>query len=247
MAQWQSGRVRENIRWSETLHSLRIETAAIDFRAGQFTQLGLEIEGTLIARPYSFVNPPSEPLLEFYFNAVPDGPLSNRLLGLNPGEQIQVSSTPTGFLVLDEVPESRDLWLLATGTAIGPFLSILATAQPWQRFERIVLVYGVRFQADLNYRALLDQFASAHPDQFMWLPSVSRDPLAGGISGRIPAALADGRLEQRVGLSLSAEHSQVMICGNPEMVKDSLELLKLRGLEKNLRRNPGQITVERYW
>lgn len=247
MAQWQSGLVRENIRWSETLHSLRIETAAIDFKAGQYTRLGAEIEGALIARPYSFVNPPSEPLLEFYFNAVPQGPLSNHLLNLNPGEQLEVSSTPAGFLILDEVPQSRDLWLLATGTAIGPFLSILATAQPWQRFERILLVYGVRYRTDLNYRALLDQFARAHPDQFVWLPSVTRDPLAGEISGRIPAALADGRLEQQLGLSLSAEHSQVMICGNPEMVKDSLELLKTRGLEKNLRRSPGQVTVERYW
>ncbi|MFT5721473.1 MAG: ferredoxin--NADP+ reductase [Motiliproteus sp.] len=247
MAQWQNGRVRETIRWSETLYSLRVDTARIDFKAGQYTRLGLDMEGTLIARPYSFVNPPSDPLLEFYVNTVPDGPLSNRLLNLNPGDQLQVSSTPSGFLVLDEIPSSRDLWLLATGTAIGPFLSILATAEPWQRFERIVLVYGVSYQADLSYRALLDQFARAHPEQFVWLPSVSRDPQAGDISGRIPAAIAEGILEQRAGLTLSAEHSQVMICGNPEMVKESLVLLTERGLAKNLRRKPGQVTVERYW
>jgi ferredoxin--NADP+ reductase len=247
MAQWQNGQVRENICRSETLYSLRIETARIDFKAGQYTRLGLDIEGALVARPYSFVNSPTDPLLEFYFNSVPDGPLSNRLLGLNPGDSLQVSSTPAGFLVLDEIPASRDLWLLATGTAIGPFLSILATAEPWQRFERIVLVYGVRYQADLHYRAMLDQFAREHPEQFIWLASVSRDPQAGDISGRIPAAITEGILEQRAGLTLSAEHSQVMICGNPELVKESFELLTERGLAKNLRRKPGQITVERYW
>lgn len=247
MEQWQRGVVRENIGWSAHLHSLQIKTAPIDFVAGQYTRLGLEVEGTLIARPYSFVNPPTEPLLEFYFNAVPGGPLSNRLLALNPGDEIQLATTPSGFLVLDEIPDGRDLWLLATGTAIGPFLSILATAQPWQRFERILLVYGVRHQADLSYRNLLDQFAREHPEQFVWLPFVSREPMVGAIAGRIPAAIAEGRLEQRVGLSLSAEHSQVMICGNPEMVKDSLVVLKTRGLAKNLRRSPGQITVERYW
>ena len=201
----------------------------------------------LIARPYSFVNPPSDPLLEFYFNTVPGGPLSNRLQALTPGDELQIATSPSGFLVLDEVPESRDLWLLATGTAIGPFLSILATQQPWQRFERIVLVHGVRYQRDLHYRQMLDQFASEHPQQFQWLALASRDPDAGAIAGRIPAGITSGQLEQKTGLLLDAKHSQVMICGNPEMVKDSIEVLKMRGFEKNLRRSPGQITVERYW
>ncbi len=247
MASWQSGWVRENRHWSDRLHSLRIETPRIDFTAGQYIRLGLEIDGTLIARPYSFVNPPSEPLLEFYFNTVPDGPLSNRLQALTSGDALQIATSPSGFLVLDEVPHSRDLWLLATGTAIGPFLSILATAQPWQRFERIVLVYGVRYQRDLNYSEWLDRLVREHPDQFQWLPCVSYDPLPGAISGRIPAAIAEDRLEQRFGLPLSAEHAQVMICGNPEMVTDSIKVLKQRGFEKNLRRSPGQISVERYW
>ena len=247
MTQWQAGMVQENIAWSERLHSLQIDTAAIAFTAGQYTRLGLEIEGSLVARPYSFVNPPSDPILEFYFSRVSEGPLSSRLLALNAGDEIQLATPPSGFLVLDELPQSRDLWLLATGTAIGPFLSILATAQPWQRFERIVLVYAVRHQQDLSYRALLDGFAREHPTQFQWQAMVSRDPQPTDLSGRIPAAISDGLLEQRFDLALSAENSQVMLCGNPAMVKDAMVVLKQRGLEKNLRRSPGQVTVERYW
>ncbi|MEH6470778.1 MAG: ferredoxin--NADP reductase [Halopseudomonas sp.] len=247
MAQWQAGVVQENIAWTPALHSLRIKTGPIGFVAGQYTRLGLEIDDTLIARPYSFVNPPGASLLEFYFNAVPSGPLSNRLLALQPGDTIEVASPPSGFLVLDEVPQSRDLWLLATGTAIGPYLSILATPQPWQRFERIVLVYAVRYQQELSYRALLDQFVSGHPQQFAWLAFVSGESMEGAFSGRIPSAISNGRLEQYFGLPLTPEDSQVMICGNPEMVKDSMRVLKARGLQKNLRRSPGQISVERYW
>ncbi len=261
MAQWQSGVIEQHCRWSEQLHSLRIVTAPVTFVAGQYTRLGLQVGDTLVARPYSFVNPPSDPVLEFYFNTVPQGPLSNRLAALNSGDSIKVSTTVTGFMVLDEVPAGRDLWMLATGTAIGPFLSILRTEPLWQRFERVMLVHAVRHWRDLNYSFLLDQLATEHSGQFSWLPMISRDPFDkvvrpeslsleaanAAIAGRIPAAIKDGRLEQQFGLTLNAVHSRLMVCGNPAMVKDSLAILKQRGLAKNLRRSPGQVTVERYW
>lgn len=247
MAQWQSGTVQQHIRWNEQLHSLRINTAPIAFIAGQYTRLGLEIDGTLVARPYSFVNAPGDPIVEFYFNTVADGPLSNRMATLEAGDSIEVSGAATGFMVLDEVLPGRDLWLLATGTAIGPFLSILAAGDVWQRFERVVLVYAVRFAADLNYSQLLDQFVEQHSQQFDWIAVVSRESHVGAMAGRVPVLIDNGALERHFGIDLSSTCSQLMVCGNPAMVKDALVVLKARGLNKNLRRIPGQVTVERYW
>ncbi len=247
MSEWQAGRVVDNRGWNDHLHSLQIAAPATDFIAGQYTRLALDIGDTRVARPYSFVNPPGEATLEFYFNSVPGGPLSNRLIGMKAGEAIWVSAKPAGFLTLEEVPEGKELWMLATGTAIGPFLSILRTPAPWRRFQRVMLAYAVRYEGDLSYREVLDDIQAQHADRFHWLPFVSREQADGAMSGRIPAAIEDRSLEQRLNMELRADHSQVMICGNPEMVRDSIAVLKDRGLRKNLRHTPGQVTVERYW
>lgn len=247
MTAWVEGQVLQNIRWTDELHSLQVEAELEPYVAGQYTRLALDLDGSRVARPYSFVNPPGAPYHEFFFNSVPEGPLSNRLLRLETGDSLWLSAQAAGFLVLNEVPEGRELWLLATGTAIGPFLSILKTADPWQRFDRIVLAYGVREARDLCYRDRLDALAKKHSEHFRWVPFVSREDVEGAMRGRITEALGDGRLEQYTGVPIDAESSQVMICGNPDMVKDATELLKARGLRKNLRRKPGQITVERYW
>ena len=247
MSKWQQAKVRQRIDWNSHLHSLQLESAPIGFVAGQYTRLGLEIDGQVIGRPYSFVNPPDEPSLEFYFNAIPNGPLSNALAGLQPGDSLLVSPQPIGFLVLDEVPDSKALWMLATGTAIGPFLSILATAQLWQRFEQVVLAYAVRQLSDLAYSERLDRFVEQHPDRFAWQPFVSREAVDGAMDGRITTALEDGSLEARFGLELNPAQTQLMLCGNPQMVQDVMALLEPKGFSKNLRRKPGQITVERYW
>ncbi|MCW8883884.1 MAG: ferredoxin--NADP reductase [Motiliproteus sp.] len=247
MSEWQQGLVLDNLRWNDHLHSLRIEVEGISFSAGQYTRLALEVNGVKVARPYSFVNPPHQQVHEFYFNSVPGGPLSNRLIAMEKGEPILVSSKTAGFLTLDEVPAGRHLWLLATGTAIGPFLSILRAEQPWQRFERVVLSYAVRHQQDLSYLKVLDQIKDSHPNQFTWIPFVSRESVANAMAGRIPAAIDDGSLEDLLDMELDDQTSQVMICGNPEMVKDCISSLKSKGLRKNLRHTPGHITVERYW
>ncbi|WP_210396441.1 ferredoxin--NADP reductase [Motiliproteus sediminis] len=247
MTEWVEGKVLQNRRWTDELHSLQIEADIEPYKAGQYTRLALDIDGTRIARPYSFVNPPGTTYHEFFFNSVPGGPLSNQLLELEIGDTIWLAPKAAGFLTLDEVPDGRELWLLATGTAIGPFLSILKTADPWQRFDKVVLAYAVREAKDLCYADRMDALAKKHAEHFVWLPFVSREKVKGAMPGRITTALEDGSLEQRTGVNLRPSSSQVMICGNPEMVKDSMEILKSRGLQKNLRHTPGHITVERYW
>lgn len=247
MANWSNGRVVENKRWSGQLFSLRVEAEIEPFKAGQFSKLGLTIDGEVVARPYSLVNAPDERPLDFYVVEVPDGPLSQRLAALQPGQEVLVAPHATGALTLDDVPEARHLWMIATGTGLGPFLSIIKTAAPWQRFERVVLVHGVRRQAELNYRDTIGAVAARHPGQFTFIPFVSRESCNHALPGRVPPAIADGRLERRAGIGFDAADSQVMLCGNPQMTDDTLNILIARGLKKNHRRDPGQVSLENYW
>jgi ferredoxin/flavodoxin---NADP+ reductase len=244
---WNEGRVVALKHWGGHLYSLLMEAQIAPFEAGQFVKIGLPIDGEIVGRPYSLVNAPGEQPLEFYFILIEGGPLSQRLIKLNPGERIYIAPRTAGFLVLSEVPQAKHLWLLATGTGVGPFLSILKTATPWERFEKIVLVQAVRSRAELTYRESVAAIAAAHHEQFVFVPFVSREDTTFAIRARIPQAIDDGRLEARAGLSLSPEHSQFMLCGNPAMVRDSTDTLIARGFKKHRRRNPGHITVEAYW
>jgi ferredoxin/flavodoxin---NADP+ reductase len=148
MSKWLEGRVVGQTRWTDRLCSLQVRAPLGPFAAGQFTKLALDVGGERVARPYSLVNAPGAELLEFYYNVVPAGPLSPRLAALAAGDAVHVAPNPAGFLVLREVPEADNLWLVATGTGLGPFLSILRTDAPWQRFARVTLVHATRTAAD---------------------------------------------------------------------------------------------------
>ncbi|HXT28850.1 MAG TPA: ferredoxin--NADP reductase [Vicinamibacterales bacterium] len=225
------------------LFSLRVEAPQIRFEAGQFVRIALEEE---LARPFSFVNPPQDPVLEFYGIVVPEGPLSPRLEKLRAGERLLVATNPAGFLVLAEVPDAETLWLVSTGTGIAPFLSILRTEAPWRRFPRVVLVHAVRYARELAYRETIGEILRSHHNVFQYVTFVSREPAPGSLAGRIPAALRDGRLETAAGVKID-QRSHVMLCGNPEMLKDATAALMERGLRKHRRRTPGHITVESFW
>ena len=238
---WLAGRVVENRHWTDALFSLRLEGAALSFQAGQFVRIALDINGERVARAFSFVNPPDDPVLEFYGVIVPEGPLSPRLAKLAPGDTLYVAHNPAGFLVLSEVPDAETLWLVATGTGIAPFLSILRTETPWQRFRNIVLVHAVRYERELTYKDVVRGTAARY------VTFVSREAAAGSLAGRIPAAMADGRLEQAAGIKLAPETSHVMLCGNPQMLRDATAALMARGMRKHRRRARGHITVESFW
>ncbi|HYR34267.1 MAG TPA: FAD-binding oxidoreductase [Burkholderiales bacterium] len=238
---WLTGKVVENRHWTDTLFSLRVEGAPLGFRAGQFVRIALDIEGQRVARAFSFVNPPDDPVLEFYGVIVPEGPLSPRLARLNPGDALDVASNPAGFLVLSEVPDAETLWLISTGTGLAPFLSILRTPEPWTRFRNVVVVHAVRYARELAYRDLIQRTGARY------VSFVSREAAPGSLAGRIPAAIADGRLEAAAGLPLSAATAHAMLCGNPQMLKDVQAALAARGMRKHRRRVPGHITVESFW
>lgn len=247
MSNWIEGKVIENKHWTDLLYSLRIEAEIDPFIAGQYGRLGLEIDGQIVGRPYSFVNAPHERLLEFYSIKVSEGPLSPKLADLETGDSIYIDKRVNGFFTLNEVPDGRDMWMLATGTALGPFISILNSKEVWDRFENIVLVHAVRFENELTYQDTVTNLKEAFQDRFQMIPFVSREESEFALSGRIPAAITNGMLEDKANLLFTAENSQVMMCGNPDMLVDTREALKKKGLKKNLRRSPGQITTESYW
>ena len=245
MSSWLAGEVLENRAWTETLFSLKVKAQKLPFEAGQFVRIALDIGGERIARPFSFINPPNDPVLEFYGVIVPEGPLSPHLARLKKGDALFVADNPSGFLVLSEVPPAEDLWLLATGTGIAPFLSILATDTPWQRYRQVTLVHAVRRASELVYRDMIAGLQSRRK-QLKYVSFVSRESHPESLAGRIPDAIRDGRLEA-VSQPISPERSQFMLCGNPQMLRDAAAVLIERGLKKHRRRSPGQISVESFW
>lgn len=247
MQKWVEGTVVNQKRWTETLFTLCVKADVTGFEAGQFAKLALAVEGEMVARPYSFVNAPKERPHEFYYVTLPEGPLTQRLCKLETGDTIYLAPRPSGFLVLSEVSGGENLWLVSTGTGVGPFLSILKTDVPWQRFKHVVLVHAVRHADELTYRDIIERLLREHAAQMRLACFVSREETPETLHGRIPAAIEDGRLEAAAGVELSAKTSQVMICGNPEMVTDTSEVLGRRGMRKHRRREPGHITVENYW
>jgi len=157
-----------------------------------------------------------------------------------------VATNPAGFLTVSEVPDASNLWMLATGTAIGPFLSILKGTEVWQRFERIVLCYSVRSEAELAYAKFIAELTGLHPGQLCFVPIITREEVTDALHIRIPLAITSGELESRSGVSLSADKSHVMLCGSTEMIEDVSKVLEARNLQKHRRREPGHFTIEKY-
>ena len=247
MAQWIKGTIVSNQRWTENLFSIKVEADAEQFIAGQFTSLALDIDGQRVARPYSYLNSPGERPLEFFMYRIVDGALTSALIDMRPGEKVWVKTPANGFFVLREIPPCDDMWMLATGTGISPYFSILNTDEPWRRFKRIMLVHAVRWEVDLRYQEIIDSLKEKYGDRFAFQAFVSREQVPGTIHGRIPASVTDGELERRAGIEATPEKSHFMLCGNPDMVRDTTEALKARGFAKNRRRTPGHVTTENYW
>lgn len=244
-------RVEKRVDWTGELFSLRLSGAPLSFRAGQFTKLALlDDDGTTISRAYSVVNAPSEQLgwLEFLIVANPQGQLTPKLQKLNTGDTVYVGQSAHGDLTHDTIPkQANDLWLLSTGTGIGPFLSLLDDINLLPHSDNIVLAHGVRYEKDLVYQYLIEQLQNRYEGRLRYLPIVSRETLNGKLNGRIPALISSGELVDRAGLPFSQDSSFVMMCGNPEMIKDTSPVLQQLGLEKYRARTGGNIIYERYW
>ena len=238
-------------RWTPTLFSFTMTRPAhFKFTAGQFARIGLMVQNELVARAYSVVSSPFDETLEFFSIVVPDGAFTSNLQHLKIDDELYLEKIPYGYLTLAryQLPAPQDLWLLATGTGLAPFLSMLQDFETWNKYKQINLVYSVRTVEELAYvdriQEIANVFGEGH-DGFKFVPIITRDPNA-TLHDRLPTLIANGELEKVVGMSLNPATSHVMLCGNPQMVEDTKEALKQRGLTMN-RRGEGNISVENYW
>lgn len=241
-----TGVITDKHCWHENLFSLSVRSSIKPFVAGQFTSLAANINDTHTARAYSIASAPGETDLEFYFNRVIDGPLSNHLAELEIGDSIEVAKSAAGFFTLEEVIGGNDLWMMATGTGLGPYISILRSADVWQRFSKIIVVHAVRREADLGYREELVKLADEHKS-FQYIPVVTREKIKTTLSQRFPKIISNGTLAAETGCDLNPESSRIMLCGSMDMIKDTTVALKESGITKHLRSKHGQIISEKYW
>ncbi|MFP3029231.1 MAG: ferredoxin--NADP(+) reductase [Arsenophonus sp.] len=248
MTNWVIGQIIKNHKWTNSLFSLILEAPIKPFIAGQYAKLSLEINGQRIQRAYSYVNAPNDNQLEFYLVTIPEGKLSPQLEALKPGDSIYISEEAAGFFILEELPDCETLWMLSTGTAIGPFLSILQLGKNLARFKQMILVHAVRYAEDLSYLPLMEILEKKYQGKLKIQTIVSRENKIGSLTGHIPSLIKNGKLEDAVKAKIDPSTSHVMLCGNPQMLKDTQQLLKTqRGMDKHLRRKAGQITNEQYW
>lgn len=183
---------------------------------------------------------------------VPGGGFSGPLSRTREGDTIRVEKTSYGFMTIDRFAPGKDLWLLASGTGLGPFLSILRDPATWQTYHNLVLVHSVRYGGELAYRDQIaaipnEELLAASSAQLKYVPVVTREPWFGALAARIPQLIEDGRLEQAAGVKLDPQRSRIMVCGNPEMARELRGQLTVRGFRINRRAEPGQLAFENYW
>lgn len=244
---WTKGVIASNTHRTQNLFSLRVDADLAFFKAGQYTSLALDIDNQRVSQPYSILSAPGEFPVEFFFYTNSDGQLSMELARLQPGDHVWIQRQPEGSFILDQVSTADDLWLLATGTGVAPFLSMLKTDALWARFNHVVLVYAVRQWGDLGYGDLIAQLQQQYPGRFTFVPFVSREKIENTVHGHIPASISSGTLERVANRRMSLPKSQFMLCGNPGMVQDTATALEQKGFTRNKGRVSGQITLESYW
>ena len=243
---WIETEVIEHKHWTDVLASIKFKGDVLPYKAGQFTKVGLHINGELISRPYSYVSAPSDDFLEIVYVKVPDGVLTPQLHDLKKGDKLFAMEKASGFFTMDEVPDGSNLWMFATGTGLGVFISLLKTDDPWKRFKNIVLVHGVRTSDELTYKETIDALNTKNNNKWIYIPTITREKSDGAFNVRIPEGLKKNLFQERAQLDITQD-SQIMICGNPDMINDTVTLLGESGLERNRRSKPGNITLEKYW
>lgn len=238
--------------WNDTLFSFKTtRDAGFRFRNGEFTMVGLEVEGRPLLRAYSMASANHEETLEFFSIKVPDGPLTSKLQHLKQGESVLVGKKPTGTLVTDNLLPGKHLYLLGTGTGLAPFLSLIKDPAIYDAFDKVVLVHGVRFVQDLAYQ---DYITTSLPDdeylgemvreQLIYYPTVTREPYQH--NGRITALMESGKLFQDIGLpDIDRAEDRVILCGGPGMLEDTRSFLETRGFEEGTRAHLGSFLIEK--
>ena len=238
--------------WTDRLFSFTTtRDPGFRFRSGQFTMVGMEVDGRPLLRAYSLASAHHEETLCFYSIKVPNGPLTSRLQHLAVGDTVLVGRKPTGTLITDNLVPGKRLYLLSTGTGIAPFLSLIKDPDAYELFEKIILVHGCRFTPELAYGEQVVQEVLTHEflgeiaqGKLLYYPTITREPFRN--QGRITLQLESGTLFRSLNLPpLTPEEDRIMLCGSPDMLSDLKKLIEDHGFQEGSNARPGQFTVEK--
>ncbi|HEX7634635.1 MAG TPA: ferredoxin--NADP reductase [Noviherbaspirillum sp.] len=238
--------------WTDRLFSFTTtRDAGFRYQSGQFTMIGLQVDGKPLMRAYSMVSPHYEETLEFLSIKVPDGPLTSRLQNIQPGDSILVGRKASGTLLTQNLLPGRRLYLLGTGTGLAPFMSIIQDPEVYEQYEKVVLVHGCRQVHELAYQERIckdlpnnEWFGEMVADKLAYFPTVTREPFKN--QGRIPSLIESERLFAELGLPTpNIEDDRFMLCGSPAMLKDTVAVLERLGLKEGNMSRPGHYVIER--
>ena len=253
MATIGSERVMTVHHWNPTVFSFTTtRDQSLRFENGHFIMLGLRIDDKPLMRAYSIASANHEEFLEFLSIKVADGPLTSRLQHIKPGDEVLVSRKPTGTLVLNDLKAGKRLYLLSSGTGLAPFMSLIKDPEVYERFEKVVLVHGVRYRSELAYRDYIEWELTHHEylgeqvrKKLVYFPTVTRERFR--YQGRITSLIESGTLFQDIGTpALDPRDDRVMICGSPAMLTELSAMLDARGFKISPRvGEPGDYVIER--
>ena len=238
--------------WTERLFSFTTtRDPALRFSNGHFTMIGLMVGGKPLLRAYSIVSPNYEEHLEFLSIKVEDGPLTSKLKNIQVGDSIIVGKKPTGTLLIDYLLPGKNLYLLSTGTGVAPFLSVIRDPDTYEKFEKVILVHGVREVKELAYYDYLTKELPKHEflgdmisQQFLYYPTVTREIYHQ--MGRITDLIENHQLTKNLGLpEINPKNDRVMICGSNAMIKDLKHMFEVRGFKEGNTTIPGDFVIEK--
>ncbi len=238
--------------WNDSLFSFKTtRDRSLKFENGHFLMLGIQVEGKPLMRAYSIASPNYEEELEFLSIKVADGALTSRLQNIQVGDEVFVSSKPTGTLVVDHLQEGRNLYLISTGTGLAPFISIIQDPEVYEKFDKVILTHGVRTVSELAYQQFIqhdlpnnEYFGDEVRKKLIYYPSVTREEYT--TQGRLTDAMSSGKLFWDTGLpQANPEHDRFMICGSPSMLKDSCAILDGWGFEESRQGIKAHYVIER--
>jgi len=238
--------------WNDTLFSFKTTRQdGLRFENGQFVMIGLEVDGRPLARAYSVASPNYDEHLEFLSIKVQDGPLTSRLQYIKVGDELLVSRKPTGTLVIHDLKPAKNLYLFSTGTGLAPYMSLIQDIEVYDRFEKVILVHGVRKVHDLAYKDFIENelpknefFGEEVKNKLIYYPTVTREAFKN--EGRLTDLIKSGKLFKDIGLEkMNPADDRAMICGSPEMLKDTQDLLDSMNFKVSPRiGEPGDYVIE---
>jgi ferredoxin--NADP+ reductase len=237
--------------YDDRLFRFRItRPASFRFRSGEFVMIGLPNAAKPVMRAYSIASPAWDEEIEFYSIKVPDGPLTEHLQRIQPGDTVLMKKKPTGTLVLDALLPGKRLYMFATGTGIAPFASLIRDPETYEKFEQVILCHTCRDVAELTYGFDLVRDLRADPlvgevaGGLIHYATTTRE--VSGRMGRQTDLMASGALFADLGLPvIAALDDRAMICGSMEMLRDTKSALEGFGLVEGANNKPASFVVER--